>query len=346
MKKGYRHALHWLGIATLLSLLFGLIFGYLNGDYIRSLVIAFSISYTIWFLNGLLHVFVMPRIEAFPREKKLRIEIPCFGATSLLGFLIPMFVFSRVFGFDFVGKTLLFNLGLLAFLFVFISGLIYSFQFYRELKERETLEEKLKTLAAEAKLKSLKAQINPHFLFNALNSINALVTQNPKMARKIIGRLSELLRISLEGREKTLVPLHEELEFAHLYLEVERIRFGDRMDFQEEIDPKLLSVSFPAMVLQPLLENAVKHGIAQKRGGGHVRLVLKRRNDHLECLLSNSVAENHAKQNLSRNGTGLQNIRQRLDLLYDGNYDLRTEYSDSGDFKVHLVIPTIIHEKN
>jgi len=349
MHKGHKQALTWLGISTLLGVGFGLFFGYQNKHYLGSFIIAFSISYTIWFFMSLLHIFLIPRIEHLPRGRKLCLEIPCFLIADLLGFLIPMSIFSKVYGFSFFASTVFWtNMGIFLVIALIFFGLIYSFMFYRELKEKEATEEKFKALAAEAKLKALKAQINPHFLFNSLNSINALVTQNPKLARQMIARLSELLRMSLENRDKLLVPLKEELDVAHTYLGIERIRFSDKMNYHEEVDPELLGTPFPAMVLQPLLENAVKHGIANSRRGGTIQLILKRRGDQFWCKISNEVEKINTDQNptLSVNGTGLTNIRQRLNLLYGKNYYWQTGYSPSGKFEVILSLPLESNEQD
>lgn len=342
MKEAYKHTIRWLGFSTLLAVLFGLVFGYLYNNYFLCLVMAFSISYTIWFLNCMLHIFVRPKIDKFSRGKKLIHEIVYYLITSLLGFVICMAIFSKVFKFDFFAVRLfLANLALLVILYGLISGLMYSFRFYRELIEKEAAAEKLKALAAEGELKALKAQINPHFLFNSLNSVNALITQDPVLARKMINRLSDLLRISLESRDRTLVPLKEELAFAHLYLEVEKVRFGDRMSFREEIDDELLGVPFPAMVLQPLFENAVRHGIAEKRGRGSIRLRLVRNEEQIECTMANTVSINRSRKKAEGliNGTGLENIRQRLDLLYGEKHSFRTGFSDADTFEVHLTLP-------
>ncbi len=229
-----------------------------------------------------------------------------------------------------------------------IAGIYYTIIYYKQYREKELRETELKLLTRDSELKALKAQINPHFLFNSLNSINALVTQNPKLARKMIARLSELLRVTLETRDMMMVPLKEELDFAHLYLDIERIRFGDRMDFQEKVEPDLLGISFPAMILQPLLENAVKHGIADHRGIGNIRLVLNKQNDSIVCTVTNSVTKKIIKKgmDLTVNGTGLQNIRKRLDLFYSNEYDFRAGYSNSGDFEVQLLLPVMSDEKN
>lgn len=348
MKKTTKETLYWFLFSTFLGVLFGLVYGILEKRLLQSFVLSFSIAYTIWFFNLLLRNFFLRKIQTWPREKRLCIEIPSYFITSVSAFFICMMIFSRVYGFDFfVSRLLLSNLGLLALIYVVISGLIYSFKFYKELKEKEAIEQRLRALATEVELKALKSHMNPHFLFNSLNSINALVTEDPKQAREMIARLSNLLRISLENRDKTLVSLKDELDFAHLYLDIERIRFRDRMEFHEEIDPQLLGVSFPCMVLQPLFENAIKYGIASKRGRGTIHLDLNQRNGRIECVLSNSVANGIGERKGSTsNGTALKNIRQRLDLLYNGNFDFKTGYSDKGDFEVILNLPVIIHGKN
>jgi LytS/YehU family sensor histidine kinase len=280
-------------------------------------------------------------IENRPRAKRLRIELPCYFAVSVFGFFVCMTIFSKVYKFEFFTRQFLLNqLSLLFVIYVIMSGLVYAFKFYRELKDKEATEETLRRLAAEIELRGLKSQMNPHFLFNALNSISALVTEDPKQAREMIARLSELLRISLERRDRMLVPLQEELDFARLYLGVEHLRFRDRMDVREKVDPELLGVLFPAMVLQPLLENAVKHGIAKKRGKGIIRLEMKRKDKRIKCLISNTVSEAMIRNSDTvSNGTGLKNIRQRLDLLYKDEYDLSMGYSGKESFDVHLSLP-------
>ena len=224
--------------------------------------------------------------------------------------------------------------------YLLIAGLFYTIIYYRQFREKELKEAELKLLTRDAEFKALKMQINPHFLFNALNSINALVTQDPKEARSVIGQLSDLLRISLETREKRLAPLEEELAFVHLYLDIERVRFGDRMKYEERIDDSLLSLPFPTMVLQPLIENAVKHGIAEKRGKGKITLEIGRRMDRVECFVSNTVSHARGiKRSSASNGTGLENLRRRLDLLYGAEYSYYAGLKDRIVYEATLSFP-------
>ena len=224
MKETYKQILRMLGTALLFGGLAGLIFGYIYNQYLIIFIISFSISITIWLFSSLLYIFLLPQINALPGEKKLLIEISSFFVTSFLGFIIPVSILSKILKFGFFREQIfLINLALLLVFYAIISGLVFSFRFFKELKEKEIAAERLKALAVEAKLKALKSQINPHFLFNTLNSISALITQNPKLSRKMIAHLSELLRISLENHDKMLVPLKKELDFIHLYLDIEKI---------------------------------------------------------------------------------------------------------------------------
>lgn len=342
MRESYKDILNMLWVSISLGVVAGIIFGYFYNLYARCLVIAFSISITIWIFNTSLYIFLIPRIRNLAKGKRLCYEIPCFFASTLLGFFIPISIFAKIFAVSiFKEKVFLINILLLLLMYIMILGVILSFRFYKELREKETAEQMLKTLAVEAKLKGLKSQLNPHFLFNTLNSINALITQNPELSRKMIAHLSDLLRISLESQDKLLVPLKNELDFTHVYLDIERIRFGNKMKYQEKVDTKLLDIPFPSMVLQPLLENAVKHGIASSRSGGTIQLTIRQESNVLKCEISNSVrkikSESHLK--LSYNGTGLANIRQRLNLLYGERYSFKAEYKDKNTFEVILQLP-------
>jgi sensor histidine kinase YesM len=342
MKKVYKQIVLWLGICTILGAAFGLIFGYLYNQYLRFLIIALSISYTILLFNSLLLIFISPKIKKLPPKKRNQFEIFSFFITTLIGFFISISILSKIFRFSvYTGKIFLVNMGLLVGLYMMVTGLNFSFRFYKELKEKELAEEKLKALAGEAKLKALKSKINPHFLFNTLNSVNALLSENPSLARKVIDRLSALLRVSLESDEKMLLPLRKELDFAHLYLEIEKIRFNDKLEFLESVDPEMLDVPFPAMVLQPLLENAVKHGIARSRQGGTIELIVQKKERSLWCAISNTGGGSSADRipNSEARRTGIANIRQRLDLLFKGRYEFRAGYLESGKFEASLLLP-------
>ena len=228
-----------------------------------------------------------------------------------------------------------------------VAGIFYTIIYYRNYKQKELQEAELKILTRDAELKALKLQMNPHFLFNSLNSINALITRNPSLARKMISRLSELLRMSLETHDQLLIPLKQELNLVHQYLEIERIRFEDKMIYKEEIEPGLLSKPFPAMLLQPLLENAVKHGIANSRSGGVIELKIFKNHNRMQGTIVNTSSDKSQLKNIKSNGNGMgiSNIRSRLDRLYGNSYLLQIDTSEINTFKVTFELP-IEYEKN
>ena len=224
-------------------------------------------------------------------------------------------------------------------IYFIITGIYYTIIFYRKFREKELNEAHMQLLTRDAQLKALKMQINPHFLFNSLNSINALVTTDPKLARKMIELLSDLFRISLYHREKIFLPVKQELSFAHKYLEIESIRFSDRLSVTEDIDESLTDALFPALTLQPLLENAVKHGIAKSRGNSTISIILQSTPDKMiTCTISNTVDLNSPVQ-MEKIGTGLENIRRRLRLLYGENHEFTAELAHGNIFIVTFRIP-------
>ena len=229
------------------------------------------------------------------------------------------------------------------FFYLLISGIFYTIIYYRNFKQKELEQAELKILTRDAELKALKLQMNPHFLFNSLNSINALVTKNPKLARKMIAQLSELLRMSLESHQKLMIPLQQELDLVHTYLSIEQIRFEEKMVFSEEIDPVLMSKPFPAMLLQPLIENAVKHGIANSRKGGAIKLVLEKMDNQIIGTVANSKSMTVSAKG-TQNGLSFNNIRQRLDLMYGEKYQWEIDDSLADVFKVSFKMP--IKENN
>ncbi len=222
-----------------------------------------------------------------------------------------------------------------------VAGIFYTILYYRNLKQKEIEQAELKILTRDAELKALKLQMNPHFLFNSLNSINALVTKDPASARKMIAQLSDLLRMSLETHDKLFIPLKEELDLVHTYLAIEQMRFGDKMIFKEDVASELLTKLFPAMLLQPLLENAVKHGIASTRAGGTISLTIKQENRQIVGTVVNETA-GVALPKIStseNNGISINNIRQRLDRMYGDKYSWQIDQSEMNQFKVEFKLP-------
>jgi two-component system sensor histidine kinase AlgZ len=196
--------------------------------------------------------------------------------------------------------------------------------------------------ARDAELKALKAQINPHFLFNSLNSISALTSIDPARARDMCVLLGDFLRLTLGLGEKTSVRLSEELELLQKYMAIEKVRFGARLTMHEEIQEESRACLLPPLLLQPLVENAVKHGIAGLPEGGDVRLEVQRQNGRLAILVENSWDPEAPPRRSG--GLGLKNVQQRLEARYGKDANLRVN-TEGQRFQVTLSIPAESEEK-
>lgn len=191
-------------------------------------------------------------------------------------------------------------------------------------------------LAREAELRALKAQVNPHFLFNSLNSISALTGSDPSKAREMCILLGDFLRRTLGLGEKSAIPLGEELSLIHAFLAVEKIRFGARLNMVENVDPQALGMHVPPLLLQPLVENAVAHGIANLVEGGCIRLDVALREGEISILVENTFDPEAPLRR--RNGVGLANVRQRLEARY-GNRAKFGAGAQGTSFRVALEFP-------
>ncbi len=235
----------------------------------------------------------------------------------------------------FVDNTpLFFAAGILLYLLAAtMSYLLLAFEASRE-SARKALE--LEVLAREAELQAFRTQIDPHFLFNCLNSISSLCGSDPKAARRTAVRLGDFLRASLRLGSDDTIPLAEELQLCEAYLDVERVRFGERLSYRQEVADNCRTVQVPALLLQPLLENALKHGIAQLIEGGEVSVTSERRGDRLAISVRNSCDPDRPRNTGS--GIGLANVRGRLELLYGQNASFVTSEED-GSFRVEIRLP-------
>jgi len=190
-------------------------------------------------------------------------------------------------------------------------------------------------LAREAELKALRSQINPHFLFNSLNSVSALISTDPKAARHMTELLADFFRKSLEAGKKPFISLHEELELGTNYLNIERIRFGPRLRVAMQVDDQCRKYSVPPLILQPIIENAVKHGIAHMIDGGTITVSAQCSKHYLKISIENPC--DHDRPKGTGNRIGLENIRTRLNTIYDSKSDIVVnEYNNI--FKVDVII--------
>jgi sensor histidine kinase YesM len=230
--------------------------------------------------------------------------------------------------------VILFGVGFLFYLLAVSSHyVILSLETWRQAEAR-ALESNV--LARDAELKALKAQVNPHFLFNSLNSISALTSIDAGKAREMCLLLAEFLRMTLGLGEKNSVPLSDELGMLERFLAIEKVRFGARLNAEEEISQESRNVSIPPLILQPLVENAVVHGIAHLTEGGEVRLVSFCDNGRLLIVVENSYDPDAPPS--GRKGMGLANVRRRLEARYGSNASVQVS-SDTSKFKVILSLP-------
>ena len=191
-------------------------------------------------------------------------------------------------------------------------------------------------LAREAQLKALKAQINPHFLFNSLNSISALTSLDAARAREMCIGLADFLRASLRLGERDTVPFSEELALTNMYLDVEQARFGKRLRLVRDTDPACDTCEVPALLIQPLVENAVKHGIAMMAEGGDILISGRRDRELLQFCVTNPFDPDAPVQ--ARNGIGLRNVRARLEARYGSAGMMQIEASGN-TYRVTLTFP-------
>jgi len=233
---------------------------------------------------------------------------------------------------------LLFGLGVL--LYLLSVALHYVLLSVESSQESETREHQARTLAREAEIKALKAQINPHFLFNSLNSIAALATVDGLRARDMCIKLSDFLRNTLSLGEKRSISLRDELTLAQAYLAVEQVRFGARLRIELNTDPGCDHCVVPPLFLQPLVENAVKHGIAGLVDGGTIRLEAHCENGWLQVTIQNEFDPDAPAP--QRHGLGLQNVRNRLRAVYENQARIDTVVTDS-IFVVAVDLPCAEH---
>ena len=200
--------------------------------------------------------------------------------------------------------------------------------------ERNAFE--MQYLAQSAELKALRMQINPHFLFNSLNSINALISQKPEKAREMTTLLADFFRRGLQYGSKETISLSEELSLLTNYLDIELIRFGSRLKIDQQISHSVLQCKMPPLLLQPLLENAIKHGISNTLEGGTIRIVAEQKNKRLFITLENPIDDDMPKN--KGTGVGLENVRKRLTTVYGTNGGIQT-FREGNIFRVILFFP-------
>jgi two-component system, LytTR family, sensor histidine kinase AlgZ len=307
-----------------------------------SLVYAYCVGTLAFFGMG----WCVPSILRIPKWLRIPSLALAFTILAVAGSLIAVFVFVLLrwlpadrFWINFRGGVRV----SLAITFIFgtaitiFEGLSARLQTARlELRTRQLAEERANKLAGEARLSSLAARIHPHFLFNTLNSISALIREDPARAERTVERLAALLRYSLDTNSHPLVPLGNELRIVEDYLEIERTRFGDRLRYTIDVPPEARECDAPPLALQTLVENCIKHSIAPRRSGGEIRISARFEAGELAIKVRDDgpgFSPSALKQ-----GHGLDNLQERLNALFGNEASMDIGHSD-GFTVVTLVLP-------
>jgi two-component system, LytTR family, sensor kinase len=226
------------------------------------------------------------------------------------------------------------------FLYWMLVGVAHAVHYAHTSRQRERHAERLQTELVRTQLHALKAQLHPHFLFNTLNTVASFVHSDPDAAERMIARLSELLRRTLGQRGAEEIPLQEELDFLRAYLEIEQARFEDRLQVHWDIDPATLEARIPPLLLQPLVENAIRHGIAPRSAAGRVEICSQRSNGALHLQVrDDGVGLPQGGDSVTDGGVGLASTRSRLEQMYGTGHRFHLAAAPGGGVLVEVTLP-------
>ncbi len=220
---------------------------------------------------------------------------------------------------------------------ILVAG--HAMSYYGQAHDRALKASRLETQLAEAQLQALQRQLHPHFLFNTLNAISALMHRDVEAADQMLSRLSDLLRMALDQRGSQEVALKDELEFLQKYLEIEQTRFGERLSVDFAIEPQTLDAQVPNLILQPLVENSVRHAVAVRIEPGHIAVRARRVGDRLEMTVRDNGPGMPPGRLATSNGVGLANTRSRLERLYGASQHLTFAEPPGGGLTVTVSLP-------
>jgi len=217
-----------------------------------------------------------------------------------------------------------------------LVGAWHARDWYARFRDRELRAAQLESRLAQARLEGLRMQLQPHFLFNTLHSISALMHRDVEAADRMLTRLSDLLRLTLESAATPEVPLSRELDFLDAYLEIQQTRFEDRLTVVRDVDPDALDALVPNLLLQPLVENAIRHGVAHRASGGRVEISARRENGRITLSVRD---DGPGLVPGARQGVGISNTRARLEHLYGDAQSLALDNDPRGGARVTVVAP-------
>src|SRR5215475_8220684 len=217
---------------------------------------------------------------------------------------------------------------------------VHALFYYQNFRASELAQSSLKTQLAQAQLRALKMQLHPHFLFNTLHSISSLVLEDPPKANSMIARLGDFLRITLDNSDQQLVTLKQETEFLRCYLDIEQVRFGDRLRVAFEMEPVTLSAQVPHLILQPIVENAIQHAVAPRTAQSQIQIKANQQNGLLRIeIKDNGPGIPSRDDSPADRGLGLKNVRARLNEIYGQNFRFELTNNPGGGLIVGMEIP-------
>jgi signal transduction histidine kinase len=312
-----------------------------------------------WYIWAALTPFVLWGSQRFPIGQRnwpkrllLHAVIGILCATTVIVFMIPILERIHERNLDWIlvpapSGSVELAAHLLGFRFVIylivywtIVGVSHALGYYRKYREGQMHAILLESRLAQTQLQMLKMQLQPHFLFNTLNAISSLMHQDVELADQMLARLAQLLRTTLESAGTQEVAFRHELEFVELYLEIEQARFGPRLEVHIDAEPETMDAYVPNLILQPLVENAIRHGIAPRAGTGHIEIRAQRLNGSLQVQVFDDGPGLAPDQPASsREGVGLSNTRARLKQLYGDSHQFTMANRDEGGVVVTLLVP-------
>ncbi len=318
----------------------------------RVLFMQMSICY-LWALATPLVLWLARRFRIERQNWRSRILFHAFGGVVLVGLMsaIHFLIFMR-----FMGRTseitafrdfqyVFFNLDRQLCIYWLLLLMSHVINYYNSYRKGRLQAERLRTELVQSQLEALKMQLHPHFLFNTLHSISALLNKDVGAARSMITRLGDFLRLTLENVGTQEVTLQQEMEFLNSYLEIERVRFRDRLTTLVNVDPQMLDVPVPNLILQPIVENAMRHAIATHSSCGRIEITAAPRNGALRIEVKDNGPGLSVDQDgiHLRKGVGLANTRARLERLYGADHLLELTNDPAGGLIVTLEIPRERH---
>jgi two-component system, LytTR family, sensor kinase len=284
-----------------------------------------------WIRNALLHV---------PISVVLAIALTALGRVAIwLKFSYPL---GRSLTLESVTRFVIANFSEAIGIYLLIALTSYALDYYRRFRAGQLRTLQLEAQLSQAQLEALKMQLQPHFLFNTLHSISALLKKDTDAARRMITRLGDFLRMTLENSGAQQVTLQQEIEFLRCYLEIERIRFQDRLVTRVNVAPEVLDAKVPNLILQPIVENAIRHGITSRSTLGIIEIEAKPHDGLLRIQVRDNgpgLAEHRSADTFFRKGLGLANTETRLERLYGQAHTLDLGNDPAGGLVVTLVIP-------